>query len=211
MEGRACDHIRCASHPARCEYVSRIISPEKRFWSKVNKNGPVIRPELGPCWVWTANRLPSGYGRFWPNASEGKIGAHRFSFLLAFGVDPGDLDVCHRCDNPPCVRPDHLFLGTATDNGADMVAKGRHAAATHPESMVRGERQGHAKLTTTQVLEIKERLAMGETCDEIAADYSVSRSAISLIKIGRNWKWLASDREREQSQAAKRAAMVGGR
>lgn len=92
-----------------------------RFWLKVNKNGPVPphRPELGPCWLWTGARDRGGYGQF-----SGR--AHRWSWLIHHGYRPGHgLFVCHHCDNPPCVRPDHLFLGTASDNARDMVAKGR--------------------------------------------------------------------------------------
>jgi len=191
----ACKHARCSTHPDRCEYASRTIAPELRFWGKVNKEGPVIRPDLGPCWVWTARCLPSGYGSFWLGPSDGKTTAQRFSYWLAYGINPGDLDALHHCDNPPCVRPDHLFLGTAADNSADMVAKGRHSAAKHPESVPRGERAGHAKLTNAQALEIKARLASGETPRQIAPDYPVKECAISHIKTGRNWGHLdPSDR-----------------
>lgn len=99
-----------------------------------------------------------------------------------------ELRVLHHCDTPPCVRPDHLFAGTNADNIADMMAKGRHAWAVHPETVARGERVRHAKLTEVQVLEIKARLVAGETPTEIAADYPVKPAAISHIKHGRNWR-----------------------
>lgn len=105
----------------------------ERFWAKVNKQGPVPahRPELGPCWVWTGT-VPKqpGYGRFNTGIKlAGRwviVNVHRYSWELHHGPVPAGLWVLHRCDNRPCVRPDHLFLGTATDNNRDMVAKGRH-------------------------------------------------------------------------------------
>lgn len=101
-----------------------------RFWAKVSKDGPVPvhRPELGPCWVWTAATDRRGYGRFGigPMSNNRMFGAHRVSLALSSEIPPDDLDACHHCDNPPCVRPDHLFIGTHRDNMADRAAKGRN-------------------------------------------------------------------------------------
>lgn len=89
-----------------------------RFWSKVNKHGPRAG-RLGCCWVWTAAHDQDGYGLF---KLKGKmLRAHR----VAWGDVPLGLNVLHHCDNPPCVRRSHLFLGTVADNNHDAIAKGR--------------------------------------------------------------------------------------
>lgn len=91
---------------------------EERFWSKVNQSDE--------CWTWTASKDDKGYGKIGLPGRKGWGFAHRVSYSLEHGVElTPDQKVLHRCDNPPCVRPDHLFLGTAADNAADMVAKGR--------------------------------------------------------------------------------------
>lgn len=87
------------------------------FWAKVHKTDD--------CWEWTAARMSSGYGGFY--WQRGRVPAHRFSWEIAFGAIPEGMFVCHHCDNRLCVRPDHLFLGTALDNARDCVAKGRLA------------------------------------------------------------------------------------
>ena len=96
----------------------------ERFFGKVDPNGPVPEhaPELGPCWVWTGGITSAGYGEI---KVDGLVMlAHRVAYWLAHGRLP-DHDVLHQCDNPPCVRPSHLFAGTDVDNFRDAVAKGR--------------------------------------------------------------------------------------
>lgn len=90
----------------------------ERFWAKVEKGSS--------CWTWTGSTDPNGYGRIQRGGrKEGVLLAHRLSWHLATGVDPGELCILHLCDNPPCVNPDHLVLGTMAANNYDMVRKGR--------------------------------------------------------------------------------------
>ena len=132
------------------------------------------------CWLWTGTLDTGGYGVFFwgPNGHKYK-GAHRVAYA-AFVADPGRLHVCHRCDVPACCNPDHLFLGTPSENHRDKVAKGR---ANNP----RGEANSGAKLTAKHVRRIVRRLDAGDRQGDIARDYGVSAPAISYINTGKTW------------------------
>ena len=180
-----------------------------RFWAKVNKDGPLpdqTNPHyagLGPCWVWTA-ATTRGYGVI--RMQGGNLLAHRVSKAMVLEIH-GFL-VLHRCDNPSCVNPDHLFMGTPMDNSVDKIAKNRHAHGpefqaiqrrvtargdrngmrTHPERVPRGERSASAKLNASQVLEIRRKFDCGERRKfQLAKEYGVTQGAIDLIVTRKRW------------------------
>lgn len=128
------------------------------------------------CWIWTAGTRPNGKGVQYPRhwTDDGRsTGAHRFSFQLAHGPIPQSMYVCHKCDTPLCVNPDHLFVGTHKDNMQDMVTKKRSFTG-------RGEdKKGRAKLTNQQADQIRK---MDVSHSKIAAMFGVSQTTISRIK-----------------------------
>lgn len=133
----------------------------KRFWSMVDKKSE------NECWPWKGPTL-KGYGIFRFERKRWK--AHRLSYLINYGENPDNLLVCHHCDNPPCVNPKHLFLGTNADNMQDKMNKGRYVA-------------GNAILTQEQANEIR------SSCNalELSKKYNVSISAIFDIVKGKTW------------------------
>lgn len=134
-------------------------------------------PDSNGCWIWMRTRHPFGYGIGKSPGEETSLLAHRISYRAFIG-DPGKLWVCHTCDNPPCVNPKHLFLGTAADNSADMRAKGRSP---------RGNRQPKAKLSPEAVLDIRESYRKGATHRALATRYGVSASQIGRVCAGVRW------------------------
>ena len=176
------------------------VVEKERFWSKVQK--------ARGCWTWTAACSRAGYGHLWV---RGKcLLAHRVSWALHNGPIPPGLHVLHHCDNPPCIRPTHLFLGTPIDNMRDCAMKGRatkatgerngmhtypesrpkgerHGTHTHPESRVIGERNGRAKITEEHVREVWTLSQRGYLQREIAERYGISQVQVSSILTGKSW------------------------
>jgi hypothetical protein len=186
------------------------VDAKTRFWSKVSEDGPLPErcPELGPCWLWTAGCSKNGYGQF----SIGRQGysTHRMAWIFTNGPVPAGISVLHRCDNPPCVNPGHLFLGTQLDNRRDCVRKGRTATGDrqgsrahpetctygdrnglrlHPERAAMGERNARAILNAGQVLSIRRAYASGGvTYKALGQQFGVSTSQVALIVQRKKWK-----------------------
>ena len=149
------------------------IDTKQRFWEKVDKNGP------DGCWEWTGYQNPDGYGHV---TIGGKVhNAHRVVYSWE-QEDPGEQNVLHKCDNPPCVNPRHLYLGSQGDNLRDAYERERR----EPLDMS-GESAPGAKLSKRDVRKIKARLERGEHHQQIADDYEVSRATITLIANGTTW------------------------
>lgn len=135
-----------------------------------------VRGEEHECWLWNAYRIKKGYGRIGAGpAAAGVLLAHRVAYELTKGPIPNGFDVLHRCDNPPCVNPAHLFLGTNYDNMLDRDMKGRVA---------KGEYNGHAKLNRDQVRYIR---AMPGAHSSIAKEIGIARQTVGKIKSRKRW------------------------
>jgi hypothetical protein len=130
------------------------------------------------CLEWLGCKDGGGYGMFAHNGSTQR--AHRVSYEFHVGPIPAGLCICHRCDNRVCINPDHLFLGTLSDNVADMDAKGRRV-------MPIGVMHGSAKLTEDDVLSIRAASGGHGLLTDLARSYGVSRTQISNIRQGRYW------------------------
>lgn len=155
-----------------------------KFWARVDRKGDA------ECWPWIGGSNPKrgGYGRFYIRREDFR--SHRVAYWLHYGQDPGELDVCHTCDNPICVNPHHLFLGTRADNHRDMDIKGRRRIAIkeHPELAQRGINRWNAKFTEQNIRDIRHLYASGFSQGDIAKRFNSSQPEISLIVRRKTWK-----------------------
>ena len=149
----------------------RAKTPEQRFWEGVEKS-----TNANGCWQWMKSNN-DGYGSIYMNGRS--MPASHFSYILHVGPIPDGMWILHKCDNPPCVRPDHLFLGTVIENNKDRDAKGR---TNH------GENVHTAKLTDTDIPAIRDMLSQGKSQSDIARIYGVKRNTIQGIASGKTWR-----------------------
>jgi hypothetical protein len=158
-----------------------------RFWQRVDRNGPVPphAPHLGGCWIWTGEKSVPGYGYLSSGRKSKKVIASRLSFAIHCGRWPEPCCL-HRCDNPSCVNPAHLFEGTIADNNRDMWSKGRGT-----NSPRKGEDHHKAKLTEEAVMEIR---ATPARTRELAVRFGVSVSTIKRARNGQRWRHVCSSR-----------------
>ena len=167
---------------------SHLLTFEQRFWDRVVKTDS--------CWWWIGSTNGGGYGQIQYGGKRVRI--HRLSYQLHVGPIPKGTVVCHHCDNPRCVRPDHLFLGTSRDNAIDREMKGRRLTPRGPESpcygkpnlLARGEKHGRHILTEDQVRDIRRLRSTGIAQEVIGKMFGVSRGAIGDIDRRKRWAWL---------------------
>lgn len=168
-----CGKIFSADRPGRrrnycsrpCQRAALKRPAAERFWEKVDRTGD--------CWEWQSTINRGGYGQFTASGDGQKIAAHRMAWELTHGVIPEGAMVCHRCDNPRCCNPDHLFLGTARTNLEDMVRKGRS---------LKGHRNPQCKLTPEQVQEIRDNPQI--SLRQFAQRFGVAKSTVARSRRG---------------------------
>lgn len=176
-------------------------SQAKRFWGKVNKHSgkfyiDPVSGSMSECWEWESTKNEKGYGRFGMNRKQ--VFAHRISYVLHNKEQLGEYHSLHKCDNPPCVNPDHLFKGTNLENMVDrdkkcrrIPARGdRHWTRKHPELVARGERAGPVKLNTRKVLRIRKLYNEHVPHQVIADKFDIGTSQVNRIGRKISWSWL---------------------
>lgn len=148
-----------------------------RFWSYVEK---------GPnCWEWKGSKFTNRYGQF--RVYTKKVKAHRFSWIINGGFIPEGYCILHKCDNPPCVRPDHLFLGTNSDNTHDAIRKGRAALGKNLKHYC-GENHPHSKLTEDLVRKIRRLHKEGKSKYGLARKYGIGETTVGQIVNRITWR-----------------------
>jgi hypothetical protein len=160
-----------------CSIACRDLPLAERFARRIDRDGPLPphRPDLGPCHLWTGARDERGYGTI--KADGTNVGVHRVAFFLARGRWPEPCAL-HHCDNPACVRPEHLFEGDVAANNADRERKGRTVVPR-----LQGFSHGMAKLTSEQVEEIRAACRRGELQKVIAERFGIGQQHVSRIRL----------------------------
>lgn len=156
------------------------------------------------CWPWVGKTDALGYGRICTRKYDGtghrQSLTHRIAYQLSTGENISEKVICHKCDNPRCCNPSHLFAGTQGDNIRDMHSKGRSAS-------VKGERNPRAILSESDVSLIKMRILQGESVASIARHFLVGHSTVLHIKAGDTWKWVTAKTELSLPLPERRSAI----
>ena len=165
----------------RMSLCSAAVAEKMRHYTVIEKG----------CWEYAGGLNHDGYGVIHTSSPEMEprhrsLKAHRVSYAYHNKIDPNEMLVCHRCDNPSCINPAHLFLGTNKENTQDMIKKGR--AACH-----KGENNGGAKATREIVLHVVALIKKGKGNKFIAASLPITHSQVSLIRLGKSWKELLNE------------------
>ena len=138
------------------------------------------------CWEWVGSKR-NGYGRMIvgsrTDGTRRSMSAHRVSYELKYGEIPDGMEVCHKCDNPCCVNPDHLFVGTRQDNIDDRERKGRN-------NPPKGTTNAKAKLTEEKVMQIRAKRLQGVSFEKLAKEYGVCKKTVQDAVSGKNWAYL---------------------
>ena len=152
--------------------IKNLGTPIERFFKNIKDEN------TSDCWLWKTYNHNDGYGTLHINRK--RIYAHRYSWIIHYGEIPKGLFVCHKCDNPKCVNPEHLFLGTNTDNVNDMIKKGRKKQA-------KGNDYSRAKLKSEDVIDIRKMMKEGKKAIEIAKLYKITAQHVRIIYRKLNW------------------------
>ena len=181
----------------RASYTAAVLGQgtfASRLWAKVTKSDG--------CWLWTGSLNNHGYGQIWRGDGPGTsrlLMAHRAVWTLENGPIPDGMYLCHSCDNPQCVRPSHMFLGTQTDNMRDCLSKGRMKFAA-PRL---GPANHNAKLTWESVRHIRREYALGTNLSTLSRTFGMARSTLREIVTGRRWPEAGVERQPRQQPKAK--------
>lgn len=208
MKNAKAEKAHNAPGPVANDALSRVMADPAlmvavgaRLWALAE-----IPADRSACWLWKgARRGQHDYGSF-KLVSYVTIMAHRAAYAFAKGEHPGDFFVCHTCDVPHCVNPDHLFLGTHAENMADMAAKGRAFVGER-----KGEKNHAAKLTEADAIEAIRLIEAGLTNKEIGRRLNIGHALISSIRRGKAWKHLPRPRDFPKYGSLKSRLRVSGK